>query len=121
VNEYKRGRTSIQDEQRCGLPKSVTGPEMVAKIHEVVLKDRRLKLSEIDFTRAGVQYFNSRIGYEKAIGAMGVAHSIKNLFECKFRKSVGTVLRIQHIFCVDLLQPMKPGSTFIPLKQNCKP
>jgi hypothetical protein len=68
VTEYKRGRTSIQDEQRCGLPKSVTAPEMVAKIHDVVLKDRRLKLPEIDFTRAGVQYFNPRIGYEKAIG-----------------------------------------------------
>jgi hypothetical protein len=47
---------------------------MVAKIHDMVLKDRRLKLPEIDFTRAGVQYFNSRIGYEKAIGVMGVAH-----------------------------------------------
>jgi hypothetical protein len=74
VTESRRGRTSIQDEQRCGLPKSVTAPEMVAKIHDMVLKDRRLKLPEIDFTRAGVQYFNSRIGYEKAIGVMGVAH-----------------------------------------------
>lgn len=45
--EFKRGRTCIQDEHRSGRPKSVTTTEMVSKIHDMVLKDRRLKLAEI--------------------------------------------------------------------------
>lgn len=47
VAAFKRGRMDIKDEHRSGRPKSVTTPETVAKIHDLVLKDRRLKLSEI--------------------------------------------------------------------------
>jgi len=47
VNEFKRGRTSTKDESRSGRPLEVTTPEMVNKIHDMVLADRRLKLSEI--------------------------------------------------------------------------
>lgn len=47
VAEFKRGRTSVQDEARPGPPKIVTTPEMVSKVHDMVLADRRLKLSEI--------------------------------------------------------------------------
>lgn len=47
VAEFKRGRTSVQDELRPGRPKSVTTSEMVSKVHDMVLEDRRLKLSEI--------------------------------------------------------------------------
>lgn len=50
VAEFKRGRTSVQDEHRPGRPRSVTTPQMVAKIHDMVIKDRRLKLSEIAST-----------------------------------------------------------------------
>lgn len=44
--EFKRGRTCVQDEAHPGRPKSVTTPEMVVKVHDMVLTDRRLKLSE---------------------------------------------------------------------------
>lgn len=47
VTAFKRGRRSIENEHRSGCPKSVTTPEMVSKIHTMILKYRRLKLSEI--------------------------------------------------------------------------
>ncbi|EFN78432.1 hypothetical protein EAI_13701, partial [Harpegnathos saltator] len=40
VAEFKRGRTS-------GRPNEVTTPEMVKKIHKMVLDDRRLKVREL--------------------------------------------------------------------------
>ncbi|EFN88022.1 hypothetical protein EAI_06538, partial [Harpegnathos saltator] len=37
-------RTSCQNEHRSGRPNEVTTPEMVKKIHKIVLDDRRLKV-----------------------------------------------------------------------------
>jgi histone-lysine N-methyltransferase SETMAR len=47
VADFKRGRTSTNDEQRSGRPKTATSEEMVQKLHKIVLNDRRLKLVEI--------------------------------------------------------------------------
>ena len=44
VVEFKRGRTSCQDEHRSGRPNEMTTTEMVKKIYKMVLDDRRLKV-----------------------------------------------------------------------------
>lgn len=45
--EFKRGRTSTNDDERCGRPKSVTTEEMIERIHNAVLNDRRIKVREL--------------------------------------------------------------------------
>ncbi|XP_017480334.1 PREDICTED: histone-lysine N-methyltransferase SETMAR-like [Rhagoletis zephyria] len=47
VAEFKRGRTSCQEEHRRGQPNEVTTPEMVKKIQKAVMDDRRLKVCEL--------------------------------------------------------------------------
>ncbi|KYN38519.1 hypothetical protein ALC56_07096 [Trachymyrmex septentrionalis] len=47
VAEFKRGRTNYEDEHRSGRPSEVAIPEMVKKIHKMVLGDRRLKVREL--------------------------------------------------------------------------
>src|SRR4051812_38684009 len=42
-----RGRTSTNDEQRSGCPSEVTTPQMIEKLHSIVLEDRRVKVREI--------------------------------------------------------------------------
>ena len=39
VNEFKRGRTSTKDEHCSVRPVEVTTPEMIDKIHHMVLSD----------------------------------------------------------------------------------
>ena len=47
INEFKRGRTRTEDEARSGRPVEVTTPEMIAKIHRIVMDDRRMKVRDI--------------------------------------------------------------------------
>lgn len=46
-NEFKRGRTSIFDEDRPGRPEDVCTEEVVEKVHDMILKDRRTKVREV--------------------------------------------------------------------------
>jgi histone-lysine N-methyltransferase SETMAR len=45
--EFKRGRTSLEDEPREGRPKSAITPEIIEQVHDMVLDDRRMKVREI--------------------------------------------------------------------------
>src|SRR5436190_14865022 len=45
--EFKRGRKSLGDDERSGRPKTATTDENIAKVHEMVLDDRRIKVREI--------------------------------------------------------------------------
>jgi histone-lysine N-methyltransferase SETMAR len=47
IAEFKRGNLSTNDGQRTGRPKEVKTEEMIDKIHDIVLNDRRVKLREI--------------------------------------------------------------------------
>jgi len=42
--EFKRGRTSLEDDPREGRPKSATTPEIIEQVHDMVLDDRRMKV-----------------------------------------------------------------------------
>jgi histone-lysine N-methyltransferase SETMAR len=44
--EFKRGRTSLEDDPREGRPKSATTPEIIEEVHGMVLDDRRMKVRE---------------------------------------------------------------------------
>ena len=48
--EFRCGRISISDAEHPGRPKEVTSQEMINKIDDIVLNDRRLKVREISET-----------------------------------------------------------------------
>ena len=45
--EFKRGRKTLGDDERSRRPKTVTTDENIAKVHQMVLDDRRIKVREI--------------------------------------------------------------------------
>jgi len=45
--EFKRGRTSLEDDPREGRSKSVTTPEIIEQVQDMLLDDRRMKVHEI--------------------------------------------------------------------------
>ena len=47
VGEFKRGRTSLEDEARSGRPLDVTDEEMCKKVRDLVYFDRRIQVKEI--------------------------------------------------------------------------
>ncbi|GBP84565.1 Histone-lysine N-methyltransferase SETMAR [Eumeta japonica] len=45
--EFRCGRTSTSDAERSGRPKEVITPEIVDKIHKMIMDDRRMKVREL--------------------------------------------------------------------------
>jgi len=57
--EFKRGRTSLEDDPREGHPKSATS-EIMEQVHDMVLDDRRMKVRE---TAKTICLSKQRVGY----------------------------------------------------------
>ena len=47
IGEFKRSRTSLEDETRSGRPSDATDEEMCNKVRDPVYPDRRIKVEEI--------------------------------------------------------------------------
>ena len=47
VGEFKRSRTSLEDETRSGRPSDATEEEMCNKVQDLVYSDRQIKVEEI--------------------------------------------------------------------------
>ena len=47
LGEFKRGRTSLEDEARSGRPLDATDEEMCKKVRDLVYSDRRIQVEEI--------------------------------------------------------------------------
>jgi histone-lysine N-methyltransferase SETMAR len=45
--EFKRGRTSLEDDPREGRPKSATTPEIIEQVYDLLLDDRWMEVREI--------------------------------------------------------------------------
>ena len=48
VGEFKRSRTSLEDETRSGRPSGANDEEMCNKVRDLVYSDRRIKVEEIE-------------------------------------------------------------------------
>jgi transposase len=48
--EFKRGRTSLEDDPCEGCPKSATTPEIIEQVHVMVLEDWQMRVREISET-----------------------------------------------------------------------
>jgi histone-lysine N-methyltransferase SETMAR len=58
--EFKRGRTSLEDDPRKGRPKSATTPEIIEQVHDMVSDDGRIKVRENAET---IGISKGRVGY----------------------------------------------------------
>jgi hypothetical protein len=58
--EFKCGHTSLEDDPREGRPKSAAPPEIIEQVHDMVLDDGRMKVSEIAET---IGISKKRVGY----------------------------------------------------------
>jgi len=58
--EFKRGRTSLEDDPHEGCPKSATPPEIIEQVHDMVLDDRQMKVRE---TAEAIGISKEHVGY----------------------------------------------------------
>ena len=64
---FKCGRTSCEDEHSGGTPRTVTTPENINKVHDIVLQDRRITIRGIA-EETGFSYHSVHNILEKELG-----------------------------------------------------
>ena len=47
AEEFKRGQKSLEDNPRSGRPATVTTQEVIDRVHQIVMGDRRLTISHM--------------------------------------------------------------------------
>ena len=72
VGEFKRGRTSLEDEARSGRPLDATDEKMCKNVRDLVYSDRRIQVEEIaqalDISHGSVStILHDRLGMRKLI------------------------------------------------------
>ena len=69
VGEFKRGRTSLEDEASSGRPLDATDEEMCKKVRDLVYSDRRIQVEEIaqalGISHGRVSILHDRLGMRK--------------------------------------------------------
>jgi histone-lysine N-methyltransferase SETMAR len=117
--EFKRGRTSLEDDPREGRPKSATIPEIIEQVCDMILDDRRMKVCEIAET---IGISKERVGYilhealdMKKLCTRWVLHLLKADQKCTrlniSEQCLERFNKIKLILCVDLLLWIRLGFT----------
>ena len=79
--EFKRGRSSCEDSQRCGRPSTAVNEETAKKVNKLVMNNRRLLVDciaesvgiSIGSAHSILREFND----EESLCTMGAAHVIR--------------------------------------------
>ena len=73
--EFKRGRKSLGDYERLGRPRTATTDENIAKVHQMVLDDRRIKerdsIGYEHVKRTFLSHIKATFMHDKAVRTVG--------------------------------------------------
>ena len=80
--EFKRGRSSREDSQRCGRPSTAVNEETAEKVNKLVMNDRRLSVDFIAESVGNLYWqctfdFEREFDDEESLCMMGAAHVIR--------------------------------------------
>ena len=93
---FKCGKTSCEDEHDGGPPRTVTTPENIKKVHEIVQQDLRITISDI-VEETGFSYHSVHNILEKELGMKKLtARRVPRMLTLA-QKRQGTVLCEQHL------------------------